>query len=85
MTGVVTLHQFRKQGVGNRLLEELIRRYGTKEMVLVVKHKNEAAQKLYQKFNFKPKRRMVEGMLLVRAPDASSSPVERDDIDVSHI
>ncbi len=45
-------------------------------MLLNVKNSNKAAKKLYENFNFQEKRRMKEGMLLIRAPDA---PEEIDD------
>lgn len=57
ITNVAVLQEYRKQGIGERLLQELIEIAEEKEMIgltLEVKITNIAAQKLYTKYGFRP-------------------------------
>jgi len=57
ITNVAVLQQYRKQGIGNALIEEIIRIAEQKEMIgitLEVRIGNVAAQRLYTKYGFRP-------------------------------
>lgn len=57
ITNVAVLQEYRRQGIGKRLLEELIQIAQEKEMIgitLEVKISNLAAQKLYSNYGFRP-------------------------------
>ncbi len=57
ITNVAVLQEYRKQGIGNALIEEIIRIAEQREMIgitLEVRISNIAAQKLYTKYGFRP-------------------------------
>lgn len=57
ITNVAVLEEYRKQGIGDALMIELIHIAEEKEMIgitLEVKMSNMAAQKLYTKYGFRP-------------------------------
>lgn len=56
ITNIVVRKSYRKQGIGNKLLEALIdkaKENNKKEMILEVNNKNLVAKKLYEKKGFK--------------------------------
>lgn len=57
ITNVAVLPEYRRQGIGNALIEEMIAIAEQKEMIgitLEVRISNIAAQKLYTKYGFRP-------------------------------
>ena len=57
ITNVAVSYEYRQQGIGNLLVEQLIADAVEKEMIgitLEVRMNNAAAQKLYHKYGFKP-------------------------------
>lgn len=58
ITNIAVHPDYRRQGIGERLLRELVlraRNRGARRMTLEVRPSNEGAQRLYAKFGFKPK------------------------------
>ena len=57
ITNIAVLQEYRRQGIGNALLEQIIHIAEQKEMIgitLEVRISNIAAQKLYTKYGFRP-------------------------------
>ncbi|MBI4043377.1 MAG: GNAT family N-acetyltransferase [Candidatus Diapherotrites archaeon] len=57
INGIVVKKEFRRKGLGTRLLQEMLEKLKAMEMrhvVLVVETSNEPAKNLYQKLGFKP-------------------------------
>lgn len=58
VTNIAVHPDFRRRGIGEKLLKELITRAasrGARRLTLEVRPSNEAAQRLYTKFGFEPK------------------------------
>lgn len=73
ITNVAVLHDYRRQGVGDQLMEAIIKEALAREMIgltLEVRMNNQAAQKMYAKYGFR-----AEGIRKNYYPDTKEDAV----------